>query len=154
MLAAHRTRSSTAVFVAVARIGLGLLLLVMALAKLLDNRGFADIIATYALVPEPVLLPAALLVGLVELFLGLWLLGGWRTAEAALAALALHLGYFAFLAVALGRGLTVPNCGCFGVFWGRPLTLVSLAEDLLLAGVATLLWRGARRLRRRPATPG
>lgn len=146
-----RTKSrSTAALMSVARIGLGCLLLATAAGKLLDNRGFAAILGTYQLLPEAILLPAGLAVGLAEAAVGLWLLGGWRLGAAAVAAFVMHIAYFAVLALTMARGIVLSNCGCFGIYWGRPLGYVSLAEDLVVAAVAFLLWRWAARSARGP----
>ncbi|HEX2762568.1 MAG TPA: MauE/DoxX family redox-associated membrane protein [Allosphingosinicella sp.] len=129
----------------IARIGLGALLLLTGIAKLADIRGFAGIVADYSLLPDVLLLPVALAIGLAELGLAFWLLSGRRVAAAAAVTLVMHLAYFLLLATTLLRGITLSNCGCFGVFWPRPLGLSSLAEDLVLAAIAFLLWRSAAR---------
>lgn len=41
--------------------------------------------------------------------------------------------------LALHRGLQIANCGCFGVYWARPLTAVTLVEDALLLALACLM---------------
>jgi hypothetical protein len=127
------------------------LLLATGVAKLVDLAGFAGVVGAYRLVPETLLFPAALLLAAVEVALGAWLLARWRPVTAALAAALLHLGYLAWLALALARGLAIPNCGCFGVFWPRPLTRLTLVEDgalLVLALVLLLAVRRGRTARR------
>ena len=141
----RRTSGPVALLVLIGRLGLGGLLLATALAKLLDNRGFAGVVGSYALLPEPLWLSVGLLVGLTELILGLWLLTGRRLALAAATAFALHCAYLALLGSALVRGLELDNCGCFGVYWPRPLGPMSLIEDLFLAGIALALWTTARK---------
>jgi len=37
----------------------------------------------------------------------------------------------------------MPNCGCFGVFWARPLSGATLIEDLVMAGLSILAWKWA-----------
>lgn len=138
------SKSWTNRLVALGRYALAVVLLVTALAKLLDNRGFATVIGTYALLPRALLLPTGLAIGLAELGLSLWLFSGRRIAVAGLASTAMHLGYFLLLASALARGLALENCGCFGAFWARPLSLVSLGEDLVLIAVSLAIWWGAR----------
>src|SRR5690349_17115022 len=111
------------------RLLLAAVLFATAIGKLLDVGGFTAVVATYRALPEPLLLPAALALTLGELALGLWLLSGIRLATAALAAVLLHVAYLVWSMAALTRGLDIPNCGCFGVFWARPLTWVTLVED-------------------------
>jgi hypothetical protein len=121
------------------------LLLATGVAKLVDLAGFAGVVGAYRLVPETLLFPAALLLAAVEVALGAWLLARWRPVTAALAAALLHLGYLAWLALALARGLAIPNCGCFGVFWPRPLTRLTLVEDGVLLVLALVLLLAVRR---------
>ena len=125
------------------------LLLATGLAKLLDFPGFAAVVATYRVLPEVLTTPAAVLLTATELALGAWLLTGRRLPEAALATVALHLGYLAWLALALARGLDIPNCGCFGAYLPRPLSPATLAEDALITALALALYLAARP--RRPA---
>ena len=55
---------------------------------------------------------------------------------------ALHVFYLFGLTTALARGLALPNCGCFGVYWPRPLSAWSVVEDMVLLGWATAFYRG------------
>jgi uncharacterized membrane protein YphA (DoxX/SURF4 family) len=119
------------------------LLLASAIGKLLDMAGFNLIVATYQLLPVATTPVAAWLLVALELTLGLWLLSGRTLQSAALVVVALHLAYFAWLTIALVRGLTISNCGCFGVFFARPLTWTTLLEDGILIVLAIVLWRYA-----------
>jgi hypothetical protein len=123
------------------------LLLASAIGKLLDIRGFAAVVGTYQVFPEPLLLPLGLALALFELALGLWLIWGRHLVWAALVIALLHAGYLAWLGLAYARGLDIPNCGCFGVFLARPLTPWMFVEDGLLLAAALFLRRGLRRER-------
>lgn len=124
---------------------IGLLLLATATGKLMDLGGFAQVLATYALLPRGGLLPTAVGLASFELGLSLWVLSGIGLSFAALAALLLHL-LFAAVAVASNlRGLDIPNCGCFGVFWARPMTWGTVVEDLFLMAACAVLYLLARR---------
>ena len=118
-----------------------ILLVVTGIAKLLDMSGFADVVRTYQSLPEIVVVPAAWLLAVGELVLAGWLLARYRGRLAAIAVVLLHLMYLAWLVMALMRGLQLPNCGCFGVFWARPLTWYSPLEDLALVLLAIGYWR-------------
>lgn len=59
------------------------LLLATAVTKLADLSGFVQIVATYDVLPTPLLVPAAWMLTLLELDLGLWLLSGWLLRGAA-----------------------------------------------------------------------
>jgi hypothetical protein len=141
---AERGRTAAALAVTL-RLAFAALLLVTGVAKLVDLPGFVAVVGTYRALPEALLAPAAALLTAAELALGAWLLSGRRLAEAALATALLHLGYFAWLAVAHARGLDIPNCGCFGVFWARPLTAWTFVEDGTLLALALALLALARR---------
>lgn len=121
------------------------LLLVTGCAKLLNISGFAAVVDRYAVLPSTLTVPGAWTLAIAELGLGLWLLSCWRLAAAATATIALHILYLAWMLAALVRGLSLPNCGCFGVYWPRPLTWYSPLEDLVLVALAILLWRTSRR---------
>lgn len=103
--------------------------------------GFYAIVRTYQALPEALIPLAAWSLTLAELGLALWLLSGRAARQAALATCAMHIFYFVWLSITLLRGLRLENCGCFGVYWARPLTWFSLVEDLLLFALAVLLWR-------------
>ena len=103
---------------------------------------------TYQVFPETLLLPAALALSLVELALGFVFLWGIRLVAAALLTVLLHAGYVVWLGLAYLRGLHIVNCGCFGVFWARPLTPWMFLEDGALLAAAAILYLGARRATR------
>lgn len=136
--------------IALARWFFVLLLALSGCAKLFDLIGFFAVVATFDVLPGAMIPAFALGLALVELGLAFWLACPSRintTHEPqiakllqtpALYVLLLHSIYFAWLALAYARGLAVPNCGCFGVYWPRPLTEVTLIEDTLLIVVAAL----------------
>lgn len=41
-------------------------------------------------------------------------------------------------------GIAIDNCGCFGVYFARPLTPYTLVEDLVLLGLPGALWLQVR----------
>lgn len=92
----------------VLRFFFALFLLASAVGKLLDNRSFASVVATHQVLPEPLLLPAALALSLVELALGLALVRGSRLAAAALPTVLLHTGHPFWLGPVFPRGLPSP----------------------------------------------
>jgi hypothetical protein len=127
------------------RILIGLVLFGGGVGKALDLPGFVVVLEGYRLVPAALLFPVAVLATGADLVLGAWLLAGWRLAAGALAAGALFLGYAGLLALTLARGLTLDNCGCFGIFLARPLTWYSPIEDVIAAALAGVLYLAARR---------
>lgn len=114
--------------------------------KLAGMSGFYPIVASYQLLPPALVIPAAWALMLSELMLAAWLVWGRWLKPAALALIALHLFYLFGLTQALLRGLALQNCGCFGVYLARPLTLFSPLEDLSLLVLAVMFWLKTRKL--------
>lgn len=117
------------------------LMLATAVGKLLDMPGFYAVLRTYQALPEVLIVPSAWAITALELVLAAWLVVGRWLKLAALAVVATHTMYLAWITTAWLRGLQLDNCGCFGVFLARPLTAQTIVEDLvlLLAAVALLL---------------
>ena len=118
-----------------------LILLSTAIGKLLDNRGFAEVILTYQFgIPFTLAMVLGLSVSLFELFLGLAVLLDIRQTRNCILLIMMHAGY-AFLALtSLARDLQLKNCGCFGIFLQRPLTWFTFVEDIVLISMASLFY--------------
>lgn len=130
-------------YVNTARVFFIALMLASATGKLLDMPGFYGIVRSYQMVPEVLLIPSAWALTLFELAMGIALASPvWRQVVWCL--VPLHLFYLAGLSQALLRGLHLNNCGCFGVYWARPLTPYSIVEDLVLLSLAVLFYRLSR----------
>lgn len=120
---------------------IGLLLATTALGKSLDLAGFAEVIGTYQVFPASLWLLIAITMTGVEWVLAGWLLSGRRPVLACGAAAVMHLVFAGWAAITLLRGISVPNCGCFGVFLARPLGWSTVVEDAFMTGVCLLaLW--------------
>ena len=126
------------------RLFLGLLFTATGLGKLLDNRGFAQVIASYQLgLPGLFLLPLGLCISLAEVWIGTNLLRAERVRLCLWGTLLFQVGYGALAAMTLRRGIALDNCGCFGVFLGRArCDGRRVLEDAVLAAISALcLWR-------------
>ena len=97
----------------IARLTLAVVLLMAGILKVLDPAGFADGLASFQLVPSPLIVPLALGVPLFEILAGAALLGGRFRFQGALAATGLAAAFTVFYATAWIRGLDV-SCSCFG----------------------------------------
>ncbi len=75
---------------------------------------FALVIGVYDLVPSSITLPIASLLPWLELAVGWALILGVRTRAAGAAAGATTLAFLFAIGSVLARGITLPNCGCFG----------------------------------------
>ena len=135
-----RARIMKNALVSVLRYFFVLLLLASAIGKLLDMPGFQAVVMTYQALPLSIVPMASWALALLEMGLGLWLLHGTCKVRCAFAVLLLHILYLSWLSFALLRDLQIPNCGCFGVFFPRPLTIYTLAEDSVLIVLAIALW--------------
>lgn len=126
----------------------GVFILLMAaagLGKLLDMPGFYPVVASYRLLPELLVIPSAWALTLGELALAAWLVWGRWLKWAALAVIVLHLFYLFGVSQALLRGLELDNCGCFGVYWARPLRWYTPLEDLVLLTLSVWFWAQTKR---------
>ena len=121
------------------------MLFVAAFGKLLDNRHFAEVLAQWQLFPSWSLLMLGVFASLSELVLAIWLFSGWRLSAAALVAVAFHLVYSAATMVTVLRGIRLPDCGCFGIFFPHLLDWTMVVEDFLLAGICFVLYLIASR---------
>jgi uncharacterized membrane protein YphA (DoxX/SURF4 family) len=114
--------------------------------KLLDLGTFAGIIEAYGLVPEPLLLPVAVIVAAGEVVGAIGLLLGRRYAPYLLAVLLLL--FILVLAYGIRLGLDI-DCGCFSAddpehqaFSGLRTALI---RDIFLSvPLCWLLWQAAR----------
>jgi hypothetical protein len=129
---------------------IALMLLATSVGKLLDVPGFADVLLTFKLFPEATVFAFALGLSLFELFLSLWLFSGIWLKFAAVVAILLHAQFTFINTISNIRGLDIPNCGCFGVFWARPMSWGKVAEDAFVTGLCVVLFVLARRLEGRP----
>lgn len=123
---------------------LGILFIYAGGAKLLDPVVFAVLIEAYGIVPQVLLMPAAIVLPLLEVIAGIGLLLDIRGSLAVIAGLLLL--FMAILVYGIWMGLDV-DCGCFGpedpeseAFHGLRL---SLYRDLfMMAGVIFIYgWR-------------
>jgi hypothetical protein len=114
-------------------------LLLTGIGKLLDVPGFIEVIDTYKIIPTFLQPAVAVSMVLIELKIAENLFRKINLKITALAATALHVCFTLLATLTLLRGIEVPNCGCFGVFWARPLTFITVAEDVFMVGVCVLL---------------
>ncbi|MCU0564524.1 MAG: DoxX family membrane protein [Desulfobacterales bacterium] len=132
------------------RWGLAAVFLGAGASKLADPAAFAALIDAYGLVPDPVLLPLAVGLPLVEVVAAIGLLADVRGSLAVIAGL--MAVFVAILAYGIHMGLDV-DCGCFapGDIESRAYhgLRTALNRDLVMtAGIAFLYaWRRSRSVR-------
>lgn len=111
----------------------------------MDLPGFVNVLITYQLFPNWLLWPFGVGITGFEWVLGAWVLSGWRFQAGMLFAMTLNGFYAMGLIVTLFRGLELPNCGCYGVFFPQPLRWYSPLEDLVLVGICYAVYVSAKR---------
>lgn len=121
------------------RLFIAVVLLTTGLGKALDIPGFVEVLITYQALADWMLYPVALGMTATELIISFWLFSGRLVFWAALASLGLHVVSTLWTAVTFLRGLDIPNCGCFGVFFARPLDGWTIVEDLVMVAFSRLL---------------
>lgn len=124
------------------RLIIALIFLYAAVPKLLNVTDFSAVIAAYGMLPEILLLPAAVLIPLFEIVLAFGLLFNWVWGK--IGSLLLLLLFILILAYALYLGLDV-DCGCFGpeapehyAFQG--LRLAILRDVIMIVPLLYSLW--------------
>jgi hypothetical protein len=134
------------------RLGLGILFVYAGAVKLWDVHAFGVVIARYHLVPEFLLLPAAMGLPLLEVMAGLGLVCEVRGSLTLISALLVMFAGVLWFGVLQGLDI---DCGCFA-----PQDLAehdglrqALYRDLALLALAAYLylwrWRGAIRFKSR-----
>ena len=136
-----------------ARFALAALLFAMAAGQVSNPAGFVDILVTYRVggTAAAVLLALAVVGGELAAAIGLVSTSAARRHEAASVALAVAVAWSALGLQAFARGLSLDNCGCFGVHLGQPLRGWVLLQD---AEFVALAWWVRARDNRSAAVPG
>ncbi len=114
------------------RLFVGLILIATGTGKMLDMVGFVAVVDSYQLTPHWISVGLAYTLPFIELYTGLNLIMNPRPLLSAWIATLLHGLMLTAVSITLQRGIPVENCGCFGVFFARPLTVQTLFEDLFM----------------------
>jgi putative oxidoreductase len=122
------------------QIGIGGAFVYAGWVKATDPVAFADSVASFAVLPHPLVGLFALWLPIFEIAAGLTVMIGWPKRIGALALLLLTAVFCVALLSAIARGLNI-NCGCFGASSSNTSPWLDFARDLLiLAGCAFLYW--------------
>jgi len=106
---------------------------------------FAAAIAAYKILPSAWVTPLALGLPYVEMWVGLFVLTGFYTRRAALAAAALFILFVLTLASARVRGIDLASCGCFGSDTLSPR--YTLILDTALLALSVMVYRLSKYVR-------
>lgn len=131
----------------IARWVFGALLLLMALGQFLSPSEFIDAIGSYRLAGDAGSRVLAWFLLLLQALAGAGLLWGSPRLRpvAGWAGLAVALAWSALAVQAFARGLSIPNCGCFGRFLAQELSWWVLVQDAYFVVLALLALRSAGR---------
>jgi len=124
--------------VLVVRVVLGAIFVVAGASKVGHAAEFAQQIAAFRLLPQPVIAPMALVLPFLEIMLGVYLIVGLFTRAAAWVAAALLLMFDGAIASAVVRGMTL-NCGCFGTHDTTVTTWTEVARDAVFVLLAVFV---------------
>jgi putative oxidoreductase len=124
--------------VLVVRVVLGAIFIVAGASKVGHAAEFAQQIAAFRLLPQPVIAPMALVLPFLEILLGAYLVIGLFTRVAAWAAALLLLVFDGAIASAVVRGMTL-NCGCFGTHDTTVTTWAEVARDAIFVLLAVFV---------------
>ncbi|MER5216863.1 MauE/DoxX family redox-associated membrane protein [Streptomyces sp. NPDC002838] len=135
------------------RLVLGVLMAAMALGQLASFDAMPGILTAYGVTGGAASTALAVVLIAAEAVVGVWFLARPRSKAVVPVWLYTVVSLvWALLAVqAYARGLSVSNCGCFGIHLAQPLRWFVLVEDALMLLYAWLLLRAARG---RPRAPG
>ncbi|MEI6642836.1 MAG: MauE/DoxX family redox-associated membrane protein [Novosphingobium sp.] len=122
------------VLAAAGAMGVGLVFLQAALAKLRHRELLSGVIANYRLLPEALVAPAALLLAPAEIMVGAGLLLS-RHWLAALAAIALLIVFAAAMGINILRGRSQIDCGCGRSQLRQQLSWLLVSRNLVLAAL-------------------
>ena len=118
---------------------IGGIIFLSGLGKSLDMPGFIEVLKTYQVFPPSMLRPFAFTLTGIEILLGVWILSAYRLQWSALGGALLNTLYAGWVVITLLRGLTLSNCGCFGVYFPQPLTWLTPIQDLVFVGMCVVL---------------
>ncbi|MBI4386282.1 MAG: DoxX family membrane protein [Elusimicrobia bacterium] len=104
---------------------------------------FAVVMESYYILPPSYLIPLATFLPWAELWLGAFLIAGYKTRLSATGIAAMLLVFEIALISAKARGIPLQHCGCFGSSLRLPPE-ATIALDIVLLGCAWAAFRNGR----------
>ncbi|KPF89670.1 MULTISPECIES: MauE/DoxX family redox-associated membrane protein [unclassified Novosphingobium] len=117
-----------------ASLGVGLVFMQAAVPKLRNTQLFAGVLANYRLLPGFLIAPAALLLPIAELWVGLALMLD-HASHFAPVAMALLLLFAIAMGINIARGRREIDCGCGRSDLRQPLSWLLVVRNVLLAAL-------------------
>ncbi len=130
--------SALRIVVLIVRVAIGAIFIVAGAAKMGHFAEFAQQIAAFRIVPQPLVAPMAVLMPFIEIVLGGCLVAGIFTRLAGWVAVGLLLVFDLAIASAVLRGLHL-SCGCFGPNDATVTTWGEVARDAVFVVLALLI---------------
>jgi uncharacterized membrane protein YphA (DoxX/SURF4 family) len=113
----------------ISRLVLGIVFIIASVDKIYNPDAFAASIEAYKLMPYSIINILAVIIPWMELFCGIFLLGGvYVRGSSSLLSILLVVFMFAIIS-ALVRELKI-DCGCFGKEHATPVTWMKVVEDI------------------------
>jgi uncharacterized membrane protein YphA (DoxX/SURF4 family) len=103
---------------------------------------FAAVIAAYKILPAAAVTPMSIALPYVEMWVGLFVLCGFYTRQASIAAILLVGSFSLALLSTLLRGIDLASCGCFGADSLPPRYTIIL--DLILLALTIASYRESK----------
>lgn len=117
-----------------ARLLLGVVFLIAAVAKLRDRAAFRQSVVAFGF-PAALAGAASVLIPIIEIVVAILIIRAPSAGVGALASLLLLLVFTAAIAINLARGRT-PSCSCFGTAASEPIGPATVVRNLALAACA------------------
>jgi uncharacterized membrane protein YphA (DoxX/SURF4 family) len=121
-----------------ARIIVGMMFIIVGVAKIANAAEFAEEIRNYQIMPEFILNLAAISVAWIELISGIFLLFGVKTKANSLIILAMLFVFTTAVFIAMMKGLNI-NCGCYSQIASQKVGLPKILENLGLILLTLLI---------------
>ena len=107
---------------------------------------FAAAIEAYHLLPPFMLDPMAFALPWIEMWVGIFLVAGFMTREAAIAASVLFVLFLGVILSALTRGIDLASCGCFGSDVFSPRHTLVVDSFLLIFSLSLVFLKPSKEL--------
>lgn len=120
----------------ISRLILGSVFIIASIDKIVATEAFAANVASYRLLPLPVVNLFALFIPWMELICGVFLIARVYIRTSSLVLSSLLIVFTISMVSALFRGLNI-DCGCFGVEYTSPVSWMRVLEDggLMILGI-------------------
>ncbi|SRR3989344_6582620 len=126
-------------FYSLVRILLGAFFIFTSFSKIINPRGFQIVMASYRVLPRPLLILASYGIMLAELIIGLSLILDYYAQIILIIALIMQVVFIIALTKLLLEKKKLENCGCFGANIKMPLSWGKIIFDAIMIVITLAL---------------